>query len=491
MEQVLKIKAISLLIMSMQFVPLVYAEIVPSHLSQMAGYVYQESKDNLQLQVKEADEQQKVAYEDALQAFKQIGLRVWASRPINMQKPFNDAANELGLDPTKPEVKQKIINLLPLSGSKTKLELAKLLPNKSKKEIDTAMQAIDNLRSGGGLSTSHTFELDEKKRVELEWDPQGAEFFIRVLIDFGGEQEPYEVTISGNSEFYTDDESGEIKLRASADKNNPPAALTKRELLDRVQTVIGKWRSNNDYVLNVIATDEKAGAIKRSKRAIEREIKVQRERSRKLRNAKEYVWENEETAEIIRQQSFRRLNEPWVYMEERSLVKDLEEELSAIKSTIQVLEDELTGADQPLAVQLDPVGYQRVRSHPAARALTLDVADGKCIYTYSDAWFDGRTLAARRTHDMPCVMNKDLPAKVVSQLIASWAPPDWLLLRASQSETGELRLKGYNWGMYVSYSSSDYAVSEINKPHAHHSVRLTKGGAEEFVALGAAESAWP
>lgn len=468
------------------------AETMPGHLAQLTRQIADRSADGLKAAKLAADPAHVKTIEAGLAALKKARVSSWSSKAIDIGQPYRRLAILLGLDPENAKTYGVIQSLTKLVGEPLSEKIQDELGNSALPgKVDEIAQAVEALRSGGGKETHHDVDLGDGERLEIDWTPETAEVVITALKETG-QPDDYELSLQGMTEISRDPETGEPVIEARADKSKPPRALTAREIEDRKASILGTWE-NDKYVWQISAANEDAGYVKRSDREIRKEIDALRQEIEALQRAVEYVWVEGNTGEILRQEKFRRLQEPWVYKGEKSLVPDVEKEVAQKEKKIDDLEAESRGDDRPLSERLDPVAFERVKASPVSRPLRIEIRtkSEECSYAFTEAYFNGRVLVGRRSHSDVCTMNRSLPAQIKSELIASWAPPQWLLLRAIYSDSGELSLDGSYWGMRVAYDPDAMTVSRIFEPYASEQVSFRDGGGKTFVALGAADSLWP
>jgi len=89
---------------------------------------------------------------------------------------------------------------------------------------------------------------------------------------------------------------------------------------------------------------------------------------------------------------------------------------------------------------------------------------GPYAYTYDQALFDGETIVARRImNDVRDADNPSLPEKIRQDLIANYAPPAWLVLKAARDpETGIVVLRGEEKSGRVSYDPDYLTINGIS-----------------------------
>lgn len=468
------------------------AETVPAHLAGLAGQVYGQSADALVAARKVASPEKQLIFDRAMRAFKRARVGSWAAKSVDLAGPMADVARLMKLDVADEAALDAILELTKVTGDPLLEKIKSHMGEDASRDALLAVAAaVDKLKAGGGLATEHEIELETGDQIRIDWSPETAELIVQALRESEGE-DGYEFTVPGSTQITRDPETGEAVLSAGSNPDEAPRAFTAREINDRISSIFGLWE-NEKFRMKVTGGSEEEGRVRRSRSVIEREMERVREELDELRNAKEFVWEHPETAEIIRQERFRRLDEPWEYKGERETVADVDGQRETLEAELKGLEDEITGNDRPLAERLDPVAFNTIKANARARKLTIDLFNkpDKCRHVFTDAYFDGRRLVARDTFRDRCAMNKGLPEAIKSELIASWTPPRWLLLRASYDAGSSLALDGADWGMYVSYDPNSLSVNRIFDPHASEQLSFRDGGGGELVALGAAETAWP
>jgi len=467
------------------------AQQVPAHLATLAGDVYKGSSESIQALRKTASPQKQAIIDQATNAFKRARVGNWSGGVINLSEPFAEVARLMELDVADAATLDIISGLTSVTGDvlieKIKAQMGE---DTERERLLEVAAAVDKLKSGGGLATNHSFELESGDEVEIDWSPETAKLVLSARKEAGDDS--YEFNIPGSVELGADPDTGEPVLKAEPSEEQAPQAFTARELADRIATIFGIWE-NDTYRMTITGGSDESGEVRRSKEAISRDIEATTTELDDLRNAKEFVWEHPETSELIRQERFRRLGEPWEYKGERNLVPDSDAQKARLEARLGKLKRELSGEDRPTSERLDPVAFEQVKANPNARSLRIRFLDKSrnCLSDVGQAYFDGRRVVARDTHKQPCSMNTTLPDPIMNELIASWSPPWWLLLRASYNGDGGLQLAGSTWGMYVTYDPSSMSVSEIHDPYASVSLSFTEGGGGELFALGSAEEVLP
>ena len=478
------------LVASVLLGPAAAAQQMPPHLTQLGGQVYEANRAALARDLASPDAARRAVAAAADGVFRQARVANWSRAPVDLAAPFARAAAALSLDPADPGTLDTVRGLTAMLGDERAAAIRDRLGAAAPRpQVEAAEAALDAFATAGGAPAAHVIGLGGGVGLAVEWSPESGGIVLRAQNDVTGPQ-AFEYVMAGRTEVVAGPDGG-VALTAAADPARPPKALSAVEIEDRALSILGTWEADG-MTMDIRAADAAAGEVRRSAALVRREIEAERARIAQLRNAKEFVWRNPQTDEIVRQQRFRRLSDPWVYDGERALAADVDAQVAEAESRIARLEAELTGDDRPTAEKLDPIAFEAVKRHPAARALRIDVREGDaCRYACEDAWFDGRRLVGRRTHGHPCTVNRTLPAKVAAELIARWSPPHWLLLRADYADDGALSLEGAHWGLYVAYDPEDETVNRVFGPHAARPAAFREGGGRTYVAFGAAAGTRP
>lgn len=270
----------------------------------------------------------------------------------------------------------------------------------------------------------------------------------------------------------------------------PPAAATDADTEAGRRSILGEWSGEDGTTLTITTSATRPAYLPRPRQEVKADLDRVQAEIESIEAAKIFDWENPESGERIRQDRFKRLDRPWRYLGEKRLTPNAEERVARLRGQVAELEKELRGETAPPVVRLDPVGFERIKTRPAAIPVRIEVGPD-CRYAYTDAWFDGSHLVARRTNNTPCTLNKTLPGPVVSALIAGFDPPQWLLLEVEADTATDPALAGASWGLYVSYDPDNYRVSRIFDPHPLESLRFRRTDPGVRVGYGAAEEALP
>jgi len=337
------------------------------------------------------------------------------------------------------------------------------------------------------LEKSYDSEPEDGRSVKMKWNPDTDKFSMKVLDDGSGKSEEFATALSG-------DVDPDLKVKPSDD---PVKVLTSSDLESLKENIIGKWKSEDGTIFEFSATTKQAGEIRPPKEVFNKQIERNKEKIKTIKSSKIFKWRNKKTGEIIQQEKFHNLKEPFEYLGEKFAIENAQEEIAKLEEKITELMRERDGADLPLVDKHDPAGFSEASSSNGARPITITVTlTNGHVYTYDEAVFDGRRINAKRTYRVvPDLTNQKLPEIIKTKLVTQgWNPPGWLELDASiDAETGEVILDGLQWSMKVTYSSFFGDPPDIDRIHTPYSwnVTLSKDGAAFKIAEGAAEDLVP
>ena len=471
----------------------VLADSIPPHLAAMAARLYAETRDSLESQTLAPDH--RVAAEQTLEALRAVRLRYFSQDDVSIPDTLGPLAKALDLDASTPSGLSQIADLLAKSEADARTALGERM---SGEQLNRALVALNEARSGNGtLATRHVIRTDDDQTVAFEWRPDSGKFLI-ITEDEGKERgighgEPFRTVLSGDTTLTPNAGTGALDLSMTP-SDEPVRVLTQKDF-DRIKrSIFATWVDADDskWTFSPAGDNQDAGNIRRSPEEIRREIEAREDRVRAIENAKEFIWFDPTTEEILRQTRFSRLDEPWQYRGEDYATPDAKAEVSRLKEEIAALEKEAAGTDLPAVERDDPVGYGDSVSSGAAPIVIVNERAKGGTFTYTQATFDGRTVRGRGVHTELATLNDELPLWVRQDLLRSWNPPGWVELRAEvDSATGELRLTGEDWSLHVVYTTMfDKEVKEIRSPYSTP-VRLSLPGSISRMAYGAADTATP
>jgi hypothetical protein len=128
--------------------------------------------------------------------------------------------------------------------------------------------------------------------------------------------------------------------------------------------------------------------------------------------------------------------------------------------------------------QHDPAGMDDMGETDGSGPITITVTEpsGR-TYTYDEAFKNGSVITARRTLRERADI-QDLPDTIISQLIASWSPPEWIRAEVSEDiRTGKLTMLLDWWRLNVTYDGMFMMVDSIHTPWARH-YTMSRNGEE-------------
>jgi len=474
--------------------PGVGAAPVPPHLASLAGQLYAAAGDRLRAP---ADPEAADAARRAEEALRAAGVATWSRQPVRLEGAAAQAATALGLDLTSDADRATLARWLTLDDDvlaptidRFRIEHG-MPPTES--ELAALVSAVAAARApASSLARVHDVELDGGVKVTVRWNPASGDLTVRVAADEQPGAPAYQTVLSGRTTAVPDPETGDLRLQldpasASAD------VLTAKDLARIRASILGEWREDDGTVHRISAGRESAGDVLPSAAQFAAERDALAAERLSLEDAKEFLWEDPKSGEIVRQQRFRRLGEPYEYRGERYLTADAEARLAELASQIDALEKQIATAKEAPLAKYDPVGVGALdgsRAEPITIEVTLP--DGHS-YTWDEAYFDGRRIVARRTFRDVRELREELPAAIKRELVASWSPPQWLELEATlDPATGLLHLDGLRWTLHVTWSSSfgDVEVDSIHTPYSRR-VSLHRETERTRVAYGASDDALP
>ncbi|MEX2201770.1 MAG: hypothetical protein WD711_10280 [Dongiaceae bacterium] len=476
------------------------AESVPPHLASLSAELFRSGASTLEDQ--QLDAEHREAGRRALDLFRRSGVRNWARDSVEIPGAALTAAEALSFDLAHEADRTEFNRILSLDSEVATDAIASRMKSAGADEaaINDAVNAFETARATtAALPTRHEIALDPGELVTIEWNPQEGTVTLRASDDGSTSGKPFDSALIGDTALEIDPATG--GLRASVKLADVPARILSAADIERIRaSILGEWkdRSGDVWLFESARGDSSAGLIRRSLEAIDIEITKLTARIDEIERAKEFIWRDLATGEIIRQQRFRRLDAPWEFVGEESLIENAKEEVARHKLTIAELEAEKSGSGLDPVHQYDPAGYEQAARTTGARPISVWVTRARDAYTYhwAEALFDGRRVTMRRTfHDIRDY-NESLPGPVMSQLITRWSPPSWAEVEATiDPATGLITLSGNIWGLLVTYSgggltSSAYRVESIHTPYSR-SVFMTRKGVEIHVADGASSQQIP
>jgi hypothetical protein len=384
-------------------------------------------------------------------------LRSWAGKPPRIAVDRAALAQGLGLDLANDEHRQTLEAVLaasdPAARSEAIASAAKL--SRAARAGDAAAEDFDAALATalGTMQRRARIESASGKTIDIEWDPDTASVLLRMKV---GEDE---VILHGGTPATLVD--GELAFTVAPDKA-PITRLTPDEQAAISADVFGVW-SGSDGAQWMIRGGGEIEAIARARpdpiAQAAADLDRARERLRVLEKEKVYIWVEPGGGEVI-QKKFKRLPSPFRYDRERSENAN-RDEIEALRARIAVAEGELK---LPPVRQYDPM---RLRNGDGGRAVAIDVVEtGGRTHSFDQAAFDGARLTASRTLRAAADIT-DLPDWVISGLIKSWSPPEWVELEAKYNPRARtVHLEGLRWRLNVTYDPQYQDISSIHTPYS-------------------------
>ncbi|MEX2296540.1 MAG: hypothetical protein WD715_03945, partial [Dongiaceae bacterium] len=335
------------------------AEGVPPHLASLAAQLY---RDNAKvLEDPQQDPEHAEAARRALDMLRRAGIRHWARTPVQVPGAAEAVATALGFDLASEADRAELDRFLALDSEAAAAAIAERIQAAGGDEaaINDAVTAVAAaFMPAESLATQHVIELDRGETVELEWNPQSGEFTIEAADDGSGGDKPFNSVLLGETAFAADPETGGMTTTI-APAETPARTYTKRDFERIRASIFGEWRDQDDAIWTIapVGDDTGLGDIQRSPAAIDAEIEALEAQIDEIQKAKEFVWHDPTTGEIIRQQRFRRLELPWEFVGEEALVPNAEQEVAERREQIAALEAEKSGTSLPPVQQYDPAGF--------------------------------------------------------------------------------------------------------------------------------------
>lgn len=468
------------------------AERIPPHLASMAAQLYKGLED--QLSSGRADKERQEALHESVKLLKELGVHRWSSSPPTIEGGAKQVAERLGLD---------------LAGKKGRDRLNSFLAQRTEVGTEEALQAFDETLSDDErnalasdideilsaslekIGTSHIVEQDRGRKMLLQWKPRTGRFGLRVTDDGSGGGEEFTTLLAGQVSSSVG-EGGSEALNVVPAPNNAIRTFNAADIEMMRANILGEWTDEGTGELYVFtAAERETGEVTPPREVLDEQIERLAGRLETIEDSRIFEWKNLETGEIVQQEKFRSLPEPYDYVGEKFALDNAEEEIARLERAIEEREIERDGGNLLPVERHDPAGFGDLSVSNNARSITVDVTrpDGYS-YGYDTAVFDGRRISAKRTYrDVRDVENVGLPEAVRDQLIDNgWNPPGWLELDATiDVETGEMTLQGAKWALHVTYSAFFGGSPDVDRIHSPEPLnRLLRADMVFDVAEGAA-----
>lgn len=471
------------------------ANAMPGALAKMAGTLWNDIDGRLPSGSADSPNA-RTAITRAEQIFKDMRIRVFPKTPPSVPDAGPRLADAFGLDWENPADRDDIARLLAMPADEAEKELSESLEGDA---LSNAIAVLSRIKGADAAQTSWSQTTETGEIVTVTWRPETNRFDMEVYD--GSEGERFQTLLSARVETALDEETGALTTALRLD-DDPVSVLTEADFVEISRSIWGEWTDDGGWVWTIAPrqeSDRNAGEVPPTPAELRDEIARLKARRTEIQNAKEFVWFDPSTDQVVRQDSFRRLPEPWEFRGEQPLIADADDQVAALTTEIEDLERSLSGADQLPVEADDPIAYDdSVERGAVAVSLLTTLPDGHS-YDWPDATFDGRTLRARRTAtDVRDSFDPVLPAGIVAELVASWSPPTWIIVDAKiDTASRKLTLEGEYWGLHVTYSGGfmgmgSPSVSSIHTPFATPLNMTGNGDAVAYKSdWGAADSAFP
>ncbi|WP_136657210.1 hypothetical protein [Nitratireductor sp. XY-223] len=478
------------------------AEQIPPHLAAMAAQLYKGVE--AELQNPNVSPERRRILEEADRTLRQMGVHRWSSRSAKIDSALPAVAGKLGLDPATARDRETLETFMSgrsVNGTEAALQALEIQTNRPISEEERYQKAVEIDEAIGearkDFSTDYVSTRDDGRAVRMQWKPGTGKFAMKVVDDGAGDSEEFAATFSGDVDETVSENGQDVTLGVQPSRQ-PLQAITQEDIEFLRGNILGEWtekRTGEIYVFE--ASDQKIGEVLPPGEVFDDRIAQIKDRIKSIRSAKVFQWENPKTGEVVKQETYRRLKEPYEFVGEEYALEDAEEKMAALEGEIAALEKERDGGNLLPRDKHDPVGFEEFLASGDGRPIKVTVTrpDGYS-YTYDEALFDGRRIAAKRTYtDLMDLTNERLPDRIKKQLIDNgWNPPGWLDLDASiDAETGDLVLEGGKWSLKVTYSAFFGDPPDVDRIHSPWSSGrlLSKEGADYEVAEGAASDFVP
>lgn len=473
----------------------VLANAMPGALAEMAGTLWNEIEGELPSGNADTPNA-RAAIARAEQIFKEMRIRVFPKTPPSVSDAGPRLAQAFGLNWESRAARREIGRLLAMPADEAEKRLGESLDGDA---LKNAVAELSRIKGIDAAQTTWSQKMETGEIVTVTWRPESNRFDMEVYD--GSEGERFQALVSARVDTKLDEETGSLTTALSLD-DNPVSVLTEADFVEISRSIWGDWTDNSGWVWTIAPRDESdrdAGDVPPTPAEIRDEIARLKARKTEIENAKEFVWFDPSTDQVVRQENFRRLSEPWEFRGEQPLIADAAEQIAALTAEIEDLERSLSGADKLPVEADDPISYEdSVERGAVSVSLLTTLPDGHS-YDWPDARFDDRTLRARRTAtDVRDSFNPALPEGIVAELVASWSPPTWIIVNAKiDAASRELTLEGEYWGLHVAYSGGfmgmdSASVSSIHTPFATSLIMTSDADTVAYKSdWGAADSAFP
>ncbi len=471
------------------------AEGIPQHLASMAKALYGGVKGELNEAT--GDPQQDAIRRRARQILKDAGVRYWAQGQVRQEGAAAAVAKALEMDISKPDQWAILRSVLGESDRDKQIDTLRRWARDAGKPtkgpaFDKVVAKFDEARAGAAkdMARQHTMEVgDNKDRLDLDWDPVNNRFEIRIKAreTREGAGDSFDLQLNGDVTSAPAIESDDTTL-AVRPSDSAISVLTDEELRQLKGAIFGKWRAGNGDIWEISSSSggpqPQEPAERPAERPEDRIAELERQIKR-IRSDKVYKWKNPETGDVVVQDKFKRLKEPFEFLGQDFRRADGKEEIARLRKRIA----EVRAASKLLPVDAnDPVRMKEMRAGGETQSLRIRVTDTDGYsWTYDSAIYSADRITAKRTlrnmNDAP-----NVPRDVMRQAIASWSPPEWVELEVRvEGKSRQVYMTGLRWRMHVTYSGDDHQISSIHTPYSRNlrlervAVKVAEGAAKDQI----------
>ncbi len=410
-------------------------------------------------------------------------IRSWSPSETRVVADKSALATDLGLDPKKPEHLKIVDEVLAAGDHKQRrAAFAKAYSAaRNKPPVDHEVKALEARfntamrKKIGDKPTDATIKVDGDAggEVKISWDPDTSSFVTRIKVN----DELDEIYLHGSATARQD--GGGLVFDVKAD-DNPVTRLDEAGRKKLAGAIYGIWKNGSeDWIIRGPDDGKLAspglGAEVESVDTAMRDIQSLRSEIAKQRKEKAYIWRAPGGGQVIQKQ-FKRLPDEYEFDRDASK-KFTEDKIKPLQQRLRELEQKVV--NRPPIVAHDPLRLNDTENlSKTQQPIEIEVMEsGGHRYVFDSASFDGERLTARRTlRDVRDI--SDLPSWVISKLIASFSPPEWVELEARfDPRAKQIRLIGKEWRMHVTYSTTfgNRVVKRIHTPYSNPLVLTYEG----------------
>ncbi len=468
------------------------AQGVPPHLASMAKDLL--ARGGNELQGTTGDPKQDAVRRRARQILKDAGVRSWAHNEVRQKGAAAPVAKALGLDLSKPKQWARLHSILAESDRDKQIEILRRWAKDAGKPtkgpgFDDLLAKFDKARAGAAkdMARNHVMEVgDNGDRLELDWDPVNNRFDIRIKAKetSKGAGDGFGLRLRGDVKS-TPTAKGDDTTLTVRPSDSGMSVLTDEDLRRLKGAILGKWRDGEGRIWEIASSSGDPRPQKPAERPQEKIAKLKRQLE-KIKSDKVYKWKNTKTGDVVQQDKFKRLKDPFEYLGEKFRQPDAKEKIARLQKRIK----ELRAAGKRLPVEAhDPVRMKKMGAGGKTQSLRIRVTttDGYS-FTYDSAMLSAGRITAKRTlrsiKDIP-----GLPQAVTRQLVTSWSAPEWVELEVRvEDKSKPVYMTGLRWRLHVTYDGDNHQVDSIHTPYSRN-LRLEQAASK--VAEGAVQDKKP